>query len=58
MEKIKGFLGKLSDKAKKIIIASVVGVAVVAGAIIMALSMNPIVSCIFSPKRMRSLIRR
>ncbi len=40
MEKIKGFLGKLSDKAKKIIIASVVGVAVVAGAIIMALSMR------------------
>lgn len=40
MENIKGFLNKLSDKAKKIIIAAVVGVAVVAGAVIMALSMR------------------
>ena len=40
MENIKGFLSKFSDKAKKIIIAAVVGVAVVAGAVIMALSMR------------------
>lgn len=40
MEKIKGFLGNLSDKAKKIIIAAVVGVAVVAGAVILAISMR------------------
>lgn len=40
MEKIKGFIGNLSDKAKKIIIAAVVGVAVVAGAVIMAISMR------------------
>ncbi|CUX71943.1 Flagellar M-ring protein [Clostridium sp. C105KSO15] len=40
MERIKGFLGNLSDKAKKIIIAAVVGVAVVAGAVILAISMR------------------
>jgi flagellar M-ring protein FliF len=40
MDKIKGFLGNLSDKAKKIIIAAVVGVAVVAGAVILAISMR------------------
>lgn len=40
MDKIKDFLGKLSDKAKKLIIAGCVGVAVVAGAIVIALSMR------------------
>ena len=40
MDKITGFLGNLSDKAKKIIIAAVVGVAVVAGAVILAISMR------------------
>lgn len=40
MEKIKELLGKLSDKTKKIIIAGIIGVAVVAGAIILALSMR------------------
>lgn len=40
MENIKELLGRISDKTKKIIIAAVVGVAVVAGAVIMALSMR------------------
>ncbi|WP_077612117.1 flagellar basal-body MS-ring/collar protein FliF [Clostridium sp. Marseille-P2415] len=40
MEKIKEFLGKLSGKTKKIIIAVAVGVAVIAGAVIIALSMR------------------
>ncbi len=40
MGKIKEFLGKLSSKVKKIIIAGIVGVAVVAGAIVIALSMK------------------
>lgn len=40
MEKIKELLGKLSSKVKKIIIAGVLGVAVVVGAIVIALSMK------------------
>lgn len=40
MEKIKEFFGKLSDKTRKLLIVGVVGVAVVAGAVIIALSMR------------------
>ncbi|MEY8356426.1 flagellar basal-body MS-ring/collar protein FliF [Lachnospiraceae bacterium 54-53] len=40
MEKIKELLSKLNDKTKKLIIAGAVGVAVVAGAVILALSMR------------------
>ncbi|NNJ31184.1 flagellar basal-body MS-ring/collar protein FliF [Lacrimispora defluvii] len=40
MEKIKDLLGKLSDKTKKIIIASVIGVLVISGAVVAALSMR------------------
>ena len=40
MEKIRELLSKLSSKTKKILIAGVVSVAVVAGAIILALSMR------------------
>ena len=39
MEKIKELLGKLSDKTKKIIIASVIGVLVIGGAVFAAMSM-------------------
>lgn len=40
MEKIKDFLSNLSGKTKKIIIAGVVGVIVIAGSVILALSMR------------------
>ncbi|MBE5976610.1 MAG: flagellar M-ring protein FliF [Paenibacillaceae bacterium] len=40
MEKIKELLGKLSDKTKKIIIASVIGVLVIGGAVFAAMSMR------------------
>ena len=40
MDKIKEILSKLSDKTKKIIIACVVGVAVIAGSVILALSLR------------------
>lgn len=40
MEKIKEFFGKLSDKTKKLLIIGVIGIAVVAGAIVIALSMR------------------
>lgn len=40
MEKIKDLLGKLSDKTKKIIIAGVIGVLVISGAVVAALSMR------------------
>lgn len=40
MDKIKDLLGKLNDKTKKLIIIGAVGVAVVVGAIVIALSMR------------------
>lgn len=40
MEKIKEFLGKFSDRTRKIIIGCVVGAAVIAGAVILALSLR------------------
>lgn len=40
MEKIKDLLGRLSDKTKKIIIAAVIGVLVISGAVVAALSMR------------------
>ena len=40
MEKIKDLLGRLSDKTKKIIIAAVIGVVVISGAVFAALSMR------------------
>ena len=40
MEKIKEFLGNINSRTKKIILAGVVGVFVVAGSVIIALSMR------------------
>jgi len=40
MDKIKEFLGKLTGRTKKILIASIAGIAIIAGAVIMALSMR------------------